>query len=149
MKLITKIVGIALAAIALCGVGIGTASAATPGDGHRGVSITDNATDSTTSVVAYHGYLTGLQSVSLPAFTCPADYPWLVDQNLSPGRIVPPGVRVLEPGGIGVTIGAHTRDTDSRANGWRSGSATNWSPSPQILTVSAVCTNNRAESYRA
>jgi hypothetical protein len=149
MKLATKIVAIALAAIALCGVGIGTASAATPVDGLRGVSITNNATDSTTSVVAYHSYLTGLQSVSLPAFTCPGDYPWLIDQNLSPGRIVPPGVRVDEPGGIGVTIGNPSRDNDSRVNGWRSGSATNWSPSPQILTVSTVCTNNPVESYKA
>lgn len=148
MKLATKIVGIALTAIALCGVGIDTTSAATPGDAHSGVSITDKATDAGTSEVAYRGYLAGMQSVSLPAFTCPADYPWLVNQNLSPGRMVPDGVAVDEPGGIAVSIGDPTRDTHSRANGWRSGSATNWKFSPQNLIVSAVCTNNPAESYQ-
>ena len=58
------------------------------------------------------------------------------------------GVAIDEPGGIGVTIFDAARDPEGRVVGWRSGSATNWG-FRQILTVSAVCTNNPAGSYQA
>ena len=148
MKLATRIVGVALSATALCGVSIGSASAATPGDSRGSVSIANNAAEPLTTVVAYSAYLNTTQSVSLPAFACPPEHPWLLNPNLSPGRIVPRGVAINEPGGIGVTIFDAARDPERRAVGWRSGSATNWG-FRQILTVSAVCTNNPAGSYQA
>ena len=59
MKLATKIVGVALTATALCGVGVGTASAATPAGSHH-VPAAANTTDApTTTVVAYQGASAG------------------------------------------------------------------------------------------
>ncbi len=147
MKLAVKIVGMALTATALCGLGIGAASGATAGDSHSSVSTVNQDTDSVTSVVAYQGYMNSLESVTLPAFACPADHPWLLNQDLSRGRLVPRGVVVDEPGGIGVSIFDATPDTHGRAIGWWSGSATNWG-FRQTLTVSAVCTDNPAASYQ-
>ena len=149
MKLGTKIVGITLAATALCGVGIGTASAATPAVtaplSHSSVS---GKADGSTTVVAYQASLGTLQSANLPAFACPSDQPWLVNMNLSQNRVVPRGVAVDEPGGIGVTILRATPGPGGRANGWTSGSATNWG-SRNVVTVSAVCTNSAAAAYPA
>jgi hypothetical protein len=42
------------------------------------------------------------ETVTIPSLSCPTGY--LEDVNLSPGRVVPKGVRVVEPGGVGVTI---------------------------------------------
>ncbi len=149
MKLGTKIVGITLAATALCGVGIGTASAATPAvtaaGSHSSVSGT---ADGSTTVVAYQASLGTLQSANLPAFACPADQPWLVSTTLTRGRVVPRGVVVDEPGGIGVTILQATPGPRGLASGWTSGSATNWG-SRNVVTVSAVCTNSAAAAYPA
>ena len=99
----TKIVGMTLAATALCGVGTGTASAATPTVEASHSSVFSKA-DGPVTVVAYQASLNTVQSVTVPAFACPASQPWLVDMGLSQNRVVPRGVAVAEPGGIGVTI---------------------------------------------
>jgi hypothetical protein len=147
MKLAVKIVGLALTATALCGLGIGAASGATAGGSQRSVASVNEATDSVTSVVAHTRYMNSLESVTLPAFACPADHPWLLNQDLSRGRLVPRGVVVDEPGGIGVSIFDAAGDAHGRAIGWRSGSATNWGFFRQTLTVSALCTDNPAAGY--
>ena len=63
--------------------------------------------------------------------------------NLSPRRIVPYGVAVDEPGGIGVTIPHPATGPGGLASGWTSGTATNWG-TYNMVTVSAVCTNSAA-----
>jgi hypothetical protein len=41
-------------------------------------------------------------SIKIPSLMCPTGY--LHNKDYSPGRIVPRGVEVVEPGGVGVTI---------------------------------------------
>ena len=148
MKLATKIMGAALTATALCGVGVGTASAATPEGGHR-VSPAANSTDApTTTVVAYQGGLNWTQTVDLPRFACPTDQPWLVNVNMSPSQTVPNGVAVDEPGSIGVAISKPSAGPGGLASGWTSGTATNWGKY-SVVTVSAVCTSSAAAGYQA
>jgi hypothetical protein len=43
-------------------------------------------------------------SITVPSMACPTG--WLVDKDLAPGRYVPKGVEVVEPGLVGVTITA-------------------------------------------
>ena len=78
----TKIVGITLAATAMCGVGIGTASAATPTVARSNSSASGKA-DGPTTIEAYQARLNTWESVTLPAFTCPTGQPWLVNTVLS------------------------------------------------------------------
>lgn len=138
-----------LAATALCGVGIGTASAATPTGAATHSSVSGKA-DGPITVVAYQASLNTWESVTLPAFSCPADQPWLVNMELSHDRVVPRGVSVAEPGGIGVTILKAAPGPGGLANGWQSGSgtATNWGKQ-NVVTISAVCTNSAAAAYPA
>ena len=148
MKLATKIVGVALTATALCGVGIGTASAATPAGSHR-VSAAATTTDApTTTVVAYRGAIGWNQTVEVPRFACPTDKPWLVDVDMSPSYMVPHGVAVDEPGTISVAIMEPSAGPGGLASGWTSGTATNWAKYA-LVTVSAVCTSSAADGYQA
>src|SRR5690349_10093809 len=80
----------AVAAAALLGLGASTASA----------SSAAQTQDDRTHFVAYQQDLKPWQSVALPAFSCPSDYPYLLDSIQSPG-IVPPGVQVEQTGAIG------------------------------------------------
>ena len=141
MKLATKIVGVALTATALCCVGVGTASAATPAGSHS-VSAAANTIDApTTTVVAYQGGISWMQSVDLRYFFCPSDYPWLVNVELSPGQRVPNGVKVDEPGSVSVMITDPYAGPGGLVSGWTSGTATNWERYDAV-TVSAVCTSS-------
>lgn len=120
------------------------------GDGYNILNITTPTAYSEKMVEAFNTSLDGLHSTGIPAFTCPADHPWLVNQNLSPGRIVPNGVQVDEPGSIGVTIPNDTDDSGDVANGWQSGgaSATNWDVSTHSMIIYAHCTNDPAQTYQ-
>jgi hypothetical protein len=63
----------------------------------------------------------GTLGVPLLKYWCPSSHPWLLNVPLSPNRIVPNGVEVLEPGGIGVSIFGYNRDHDGlshRLSGW-------------------------------
>jgi hypothetical protein len=75
----------------LTGAGI-TAASASP------------ASSDTTVVEAFRETVKPWDSITIPSLSCPTG--WLVDENLSPGRYVPKGVQVLEPGGVGATITA-------------------------------------------
>ena len=116
MKLATKIVGVALTAVALCGVGAGTASAATP-EGSHNVAATANSTDApTTTVVAYTGAIDPYEHRrSYPTSYVPPTCRGWSTRNLSSGMNVPNGVKVDGPGTISVTILRHLRWP------WRSG----------------------------
>ena len=148
MKLATKILGVALTATALCGVGIGTASAATPAGSHR-VSAAAHTTDApTTTVVAYQGGISWLQSEDLRYFVCPTDYPWLVNMQLSPSQKVLNGVKVDGPVSITVSISDSHAGPGGLVSGWTSGTATNWGKYDSV-TVSAVCTSSADAGYKA
>lgn len=149
MKLSTKIVSIAVAATALCGVGLGTASAVTPAAATQHASVSSKDVPAT-KYVAYQATLDSLQSVSLPAFSCPVDQPYLVNKTFDDTRGVPNGVVVDEPGGVGVTIGIVDYDgSNGLVTGWDSGrgSATNWALHQNSLTISAFCTAEAAGGY--
>jgi hypothetical protein len=134
------------AAAVVTGVGVTAASASTNSD--------------TVTVEAFRETVKPWDSIRIPSLTCPAGS-YLVDQDLSPGRIVPNGVQVLEPGGVGVTISATEREyvtvgdvqyrpitgtTDSRG----SSSATNWDPfTGHELVINLTCTTNIYKASQA
>ena len=104
-----------------------------------------------TSVERYRATLGPLQSVGLPDMKCPAGT-YLHNANYSPGRLVPPGVQVVENGGVGVSmsgatvaavqpkglpLGVQVKDTTAVP-----ASATNWSLSSRELVINLVCTTN-------
>ena len=104
-----------------------------------------------TSVERYRATLGPLQSVGLPDMACPAGT-YLHNANYSPGRLVPPGVQVVENGGVGVSmsgatvaavqpkglpLGVQVKDTTAVP-----ASATNWSLSSRELVIILVCTTN-------
>ncbi len=119
------------------------------GDGYNILNITNPQVYTEKTVLAFQTNLRWLSSTGIPAFTCPAEDPWLVNQDLSPGRIVPTGVEVEEAGSVGVTIGGANDDTSGLANGWQANgaSATNWDVHDHVVQVYAHCTNNPALSY--
>jgi hypothetical protein len=85
------------AAAAVVGLGVTTASAS-------------GASSDTVVVPRFHESVKPWDSITIPAMSCP-EGSYLVDQHLSPGRLVPQGVEVtelrngLEPAGaVGVTI---------------------------------------------
>ncbi|MFF3013734.1 hypothetical protein [Streptomyces sp. NPDC057939] len=90
-------------------------------------------------------------SITIPALTCPQGA-YLESGDHSPGRLVPRGVQVSEPGGVGVTIGEADWErlpTGSYAKGTRPGSATNWDPTAaHEVTVTLHCTTDLAKAAR-
>jgi hypothetical protein len=104
-----------------------------------------------TSVERYRATLGPLQSVGLPEMTCPAGT-YLHNADYSPGRLVPPGVQVVENGGVGVSMSGATV-ADVQPKGLPLGvqvkdttavpaSATNWALSSRELVIILVCTTN-------
>ncbi|WP_031155533.1 hypothetical protein [Streptomyces xanthophaeus] len=71
---------------------------------------------------------------------------------LGGGRIVPRGVQVNEPGGVGVTIPEANWENTSTgvyATGTRQGSATNWDPiTAHELTVTLHCTTDQTKAFK-
>ena len=109
------------------------------------------ASGTVTTVEGYRVTLGPLQSDGLPTMKCPAGS-YLHNYHYSPGRLVPNGVQVLEPGGVGVSMGGATLATtqptglplgvqvyDSTAG---PASATNWALTSQELVINLVCTTN-------
>jgi hypothetical protein len=104
-----------------------------------------------TSVERYRATLGPLQSVGLPEMTCPAGT-YLHNADYSPGRLVPPGVQVVENGGVGVSMSGATV-ADVQPKGLPLGvqvkdtttvpaSATNWALGSRELIIILVCTTN-------
>ncbi len=138
MKLVTKALGITLGAAALCSIGAGVAGADTP------------PAYSSNRVLVADVTLHGWQGVTLNGWHCDSAHPWLVNTNYSPGRIVPAGVEVDEPGGVGVTLGGdYTSGEMNAVNGWSNGgdSAMNWDVVDRHLQIWAHCTNDPYLAY--
>lgn len=109
------------------------------------------ASGTVTTVEGYRVTLGPLQSDGLPNMKCPAGN-YLHNYHYSPGRLVPNGVQVLEPGGVGVSMGGATLAAvqptglplgvqvyDSTAG---PASATNWALTSHELVINLVCTTN-------
>ena len=140
-------------------VATAAALAAVTGLGATAASASSTASDVVT-VTAFHETIKPWDSISIPSLSCPAGS-YLQNVDLSPGRIVPKGVRViesrfgLEPGGaIGVTIGAAKATPEVRQGVWiypltgtnadgAISTATNWDPaSSHDLIVQLSCTTD-------
>lgn len=121
------------------------------------------ATASTTradsyTMEAYRETIKPWDSVKIPSLSCTTG--WLQDVELSPGRIVPKGVQVLEPGGIAVTISdvkstqvtdwwhkSHFPITGTDADGGPS-TATNWAFTSQELVINLHCTTDLSKAAK-
>jgi hypothetical protein len=136
----------AIAAAAVTGLGVGAASAV--------------SSDPTAySVEAFRETIKPWDSITIPSLSCPTGY--LQDVNLSPGRIVPKGVEVLEPNAIGVTISEvkstlvtdwwntpHYPVTGTTTEGGPS-TATNWDPfTSHELIIRLHCTTDLSKAFK-
>ena len=136
----------AVAAAAVTGLGVGTASAV--------------GSDPTAySVEAFRETVKPWDSITIPSLSCPTGY--LQDVHLAPGRIVPKGVEVLEPNAIGVTIAEvksttvtdwwnkqHYPVTGTDASGGFS-TATNWDPFiSHELIIRLHCTTDLSKAFK-
>ena len=140
-------------------VATAAALAAVTGLGATAASASSTASDVVT-VTAFHETIKPWDSISIPSLSCPAGS-YLQNVDLSPGRIVPKGVRVIEPrfglepgGAIGVTIGAAKATPEVRQGVWIYpltgtnadgviSTATNWDPaSSHDLIVQLSCTTD-------
>jgi hypothetical protein len=137
-----------VASLVAVGIVGGVAGAATASDGVAG-------TTEFTKVV-FTETIGPWKSVSLPPASC-GDGAWLVKQPLAPGRIVPNGVEITEPGGLGIGVNIsfpQTRFWEEGLNvmagnhGYTSpATATNWNPLvDQELTVTLHCTTDRSKA---
>lgn len=140
---------VAIAAVvtgAVVGLGVGTAAA------HDG-SITKHE--------VFRATIKPWETVQIPQLSCPPGT-YLENRHLAPGRIVPKGLEVSEPGSIGVTINEVTK-TDVYYEGttynmhtgtdpdrlYSISSATNWDPiSSRDLVITLSCTNEVSEGAR-
>ena len=69
------------------------------------VATADAASDATPTVTTYEVFRETVKpwdSITIPSRMCPTGF--LHDHDYSPGRLVPRGVEIVEPGGVGVTI---------------------------------------------
>ncbi len=145
-RALTKGLLVAGAAAALVGIGGGMAVAES------------QATSSNEWVVtAFNEHVKPSDSIRIPSLSCGGGY--LMDKDYSPGRVVPRGVEVIEPGGVGVTI-THAKyglmDSTGKwwpvigtnsMTGWST--ATNWDPfSGHDLTIKLHCTSNPDEAAK-
>jgi hypothetical protein len=141
--LATAVLVTAGAAAAVAGIGITTASAA--------------STSTQTVTEAFRESIKPWDSITVPSMTCPSGS-WLLNKDLSPGRYVPLGVEVVEPGLIGVTITGTDYDHGYGGNknsnpikGTLShvgiSTATNWDPfGSRELVIKLHCTTDLSKA---
>lgn len=163
-RIAAKALLVGFAAIAFTGLAAGAANAGTgdfpeitgpPSAGYVAAQEARASGQTEYSFEAFRETLAGFASIHVPGMTCPSGA-WLQNVDLSPGRVVPRGVQVIEPGGVGVTIPHASRDrhsgekstfgttfklegTDRAGNA----SATNWDPfSSRELVINLHCTTD-------
>ena len=147
-----------------------TAAAAVVGLGATAASATGASADATSDTVVvprFHESIKPWDSITIPAMSCP-DGSYLLDEHLSPGRLVPPGVEVIElrnglepAGAVGVTI----RDARAVAVEVKPGSyalplvgtradrgfssATNWDPgASHTIVIRLHCTTDLGKAAK-
>lgn len=141
MALHTKIIAASAVALGLTGLTAVSAAAAT-----------DSLPSSVIRIDGPRGQLTGLQSTGLGSFQCPADHPYMWDEDLSPGRSVPEGTEVHEAGSVGVTMDQFREVIGPDGHGYLAGhtdvlsSATNWDLSTHDYLVYYYCTSDTSQA---
>ena len=126
------------------------------------------AMNSESDTFMVHGFTETIKpwdSISIPAMTCP-EGSYLEHVDLSPGRLVPHGVQVLElqygqapNGAVGATIFSGpwvgVRDATGKVVSVKTGtqregsSATNWDPAnPHTIQVNLSCTTNVSKAVK-
>jgi len=144
-----------LAGLLVTAAAAGVAVAAAPG----AAAHSDPPQWTETTVEAYRVTLPPWNSTKIPKASCPTGMN-LVDRDYSPGRIVPRGVEVTEPGFIGVHINQasfwsyYDENWEHRVYTGLSGSdireATNWDPfASHELVITLHCTTNLENSSTA
>ena len=150
MSRLTRTVQAVTVAIAVAGavVGVGVGRAA----GHDG---------SITTREVFRSWVKPWETIQIPQLSCPPGT-YLENRHLSPGRVVPKGLRVDEPGSIGVTINEVTKEdvfyegtTYNMHTGtdpdrlYSLSSATNWDPfTSHEVAISLSCTTEVSEGAR-
>jgi hypothetical protein len=130
-------------AIALSVTGLTAASAA---------AATDPLPNSVIRIDGPRGQLKGLQSTDLGSFQCPSDHPYMWNRDLAPGRSVPQGTEVHEPGSIGVTMDQFRDVIGPDGKGYLAGhtdvlsSATNWDLSTHDYLTYYYCTSDTGQA---
>lgn len=121
-----------------------------------GSSATSAAASGSTeyTVDAFRETIKGWDSVSIPSASCGDG--WLTREDLAPGRIVPRGVEIIEPGLVGVSIPwnqtRYWEEGPTLMSGVHgidglSATATNWDPlQPRELVVRLHCTTDRTKA---
>ena len=131
------------AAAAVAGVGVTSASAA--------------STSTETVTEAFRETIKPWDSITVSSMSCPSGS-WLLNKDLSPGRYVPLGVEIVEPGLIGVTVTGE--DYDERYGGNKNSNpikgtlsyigistATNWDPfGSRELVIKLHCTTDLSKA---
>jgi hypothetical protein len=133
---------------AIGGLGVTAASAHSGGD-HQ---------TSARAIEVFRETVKPFDTIRIPQLSCPGGS-YLENVNLSPGRIVPKGLQVVEPGGVGVTINEVTKEpvlVEGTIYSMHTGTdpdrlysistATNWDPfSSHELVINLSCTTNPVE----
>jgi hypothetical protein len=98
-----------------------------------------------------HAYsLDGWQTINNQNINCPNTNPYLINQELEPNRILPKGISVKEPGGVGVSglLGYSGSDTKGYVIGVKDMSLTNWALGKTLHAVVTLhCSDNPADGY--
>lgn len=128
--------------------------AATIGVGGSAVA-SDTRGTSSQEALAWSTSLGPWGNTVIGGYACPSKTPYLLNHRFHPKleRVVPKGVRVDEPGGVGVTIGLGyaVAGTDGYVTGWISNDvytrASNWLLEERSVRVYANCTADPAQAY--
>ena len=132
MRSCTKVVlATVTAAAAVVGLGVTAASAS---------SAASDATSDTVVVPRFYESIKPWDSITIPALSCP-EGSYLVDEHLSPGRLVPKGVEV-KPGAYALPL------VGTRADRGFS-SATNWDPgASHTIVIRLHCTTDLSKAAK-
>lgn len=138
-----KTVVVLAATAALSGIGAGLAAADSPAPSSTSTSTTEYTVDGLSQ------YIRPWELINIPTMLCgPGGY--LQDREYSPGRMVPRGVQVTEPGGVAVIIRNPVYGPVDPTGSFRPAigsdgsiaSATNWMMTTGWLQITLHCTTD-------
>jgi hypothetical protein len=75
---------------------------------------------------------------------CPNTHPYLINEHLAPGRFLPKGISVEEPGGV--TVSGDDHHENGRVIGVKNLAMLNWG-APTTTNIVLHCSDNAADGY--